>query len=241
MRQRQRGMTLLELTVVLLILSALAGLAVPYVMGTGERAMCQTTDATMQAVKEAIMGGKAGPGFYGDLLGQLPKATRFATPDFNLSFLFAAPADASWGSLRQFNPKTAVGWRGPYLQGGSRTPDGLTASFSATSGVSATVHVVITGSQVLDGWGRPLVLQVPDSASCDKLTGLTNTQEAYCARLISAGPDNGPLPGDAEINTPINDDPATTPAIENARQGYDRILYLRIPTPANDSVNQECS
>ena len=50
----QRGFTLIELTVVLVILLALAGLAVPYVMGTGSTAMCQTTDATMQTVKEAI-------------------------------------------------------------------------------------------------------------------------------------------------------------------------------------------
>lgn len=68
----QQGVTLLELSVVLLVLVALAGLAAPYVGSIGSTAMCQTTGATMHVVKEAIMGGGAGAGFYGDMLGRYP-------------------------------------------------------------------------------------------------------------------------------------------------------------------------
>ena len=42
--KKQCGVTLLELTVVLLILIALAGLAVPYVGGTAGKALCDADD-----------------------------------------------------------------------------------------------------------------------------------------------------------------------------------------------------
>lgn len=231
-KYRQRGLTLLELTVVLLIMIALGGLALPYVAGTGQTAACRATDATMSAIKEAIMGGPAGAGFYGDLLGQLPRDKAVAD-SYNLDALFIQ------GSWQDYNPKTGVGWRGPYLQGGGVAPAGLAASFTATDGVSATVHVAIAGSQILDAWGRPVVLQVPDTSSCDALTGLTATQPGYCARLVSAGPGDGLQSGDAEIDTPINDDPASTEP-DNVRQRDDRVLYLKIAPPSNDLVNNDC-
>lgn len=84
----EKGFTLIELTVVLLILVALAGLAIPYVGGTNRMALCQATDASMQALKSAIMGGGANSGFYMDLLGYFPKATKSTTADFNLRYLF---------------------------------------------------------------------------------------------------------------------------------------------------------
>ncbi|PKM09905.1 MAG: hypothetical protein CVV06_18465 [Gammaproteobacteria bacterium HGW-Gammaproteobacteria-10] len=60
----QKGFTLLELAVVLLVLVVLAGLAMPYIGGTGRMAMCRATDATLQTVKQAIMGGAVGSGSY---------------------------------------------------------------------------------------------------------------------------------------------------------------------------------
>lgn len=240
----QRGMTLVELTVVLLILTALAGLAVPYISGTGHTAQCQTTDATMQAVKEAIMGGKAGPGFYGDTLGAYPAPSRTSTA-YNLHFLFSQyPPGNSTKAWPDFNAKTAVGWRGPYLQNGAQVPSGLGNSFLVFSGTTPppAVHVDMgnAGNQVLDSWRRPLVLQVPSPASCDRLTGLSGTKPGYCARLVSAGPGNGLNSGDAEIDTPIDDNPSTIGTTENARQNDDRILYLKIAPPANDRVNEDC-
>jgi len=69
----QPGFTLLELTVALLILIALAGVVLPFTQGTVEQAACQATDATLMAVKEAIMGSGAGPGYYSDMGNHLPQ------------------------------------------------------------------------------------------------------------------------------------------------------------------------
>lgn len=217
----QRGITLLELSVVLLILIALAGLTVPYVGGIGSTAMCQTTDATMQAVKEAIMGGTAGPGFYGDTLGYYPKATKSTAADYNLTYLFSAPTDSSWGGMVSFNAKTAVGWRGPYLQsGGAAIPAGLGTSFAdvfnSTTNPTGKVHLAINGgSQVMDAWHRPIILQVPYYGSA---------YHPEYARLISAGPGTGIEPGDAAIDTNIQTQDASD-------RGDDRVLFLKNPDP----------
>ena len=232
----QRGMTLLELTVVLLVLIALAGLVMPYVGGIGSTAMCQTTDATMQTVKEAIMGGKGGAGFYGDMLGKYPKATKSTTADYSLTHLFSAPTDASWGSMVSYNAKTGVGWRGPYLMSGT-TLSVPTGSHFITA---AYAHAQDNGqSGVNDAWGRPLVLQVPNQTSCDNLTGRTGTKVGECVRLVSAGPGSGLGVSDADIDTPIDDDSSTASTIEARRSNDDRMLYLRIPMPAEDA-NTPC-
>jgi prepilin-type N-terminal cleavage/methylation domain-containing protein len=256
----QRGVTLLELSVVLLILVALAGLVAPYVGGIGSTASCQTTDATMHAVKEAIMGGTMGAGFYGDTLGQLPRDRYFAT-GYNLNYLFTRDdgldndGDGNWPSSdgktnvdpddewRAYNAKTSMGWRGPYLQsGGAAVPASLGNGFSDTV-TTRKVHIAIdanAGSQVLDAWGRPLVLQVPNPASCDKLTNKTGTKAGECARLVSAGSGSGLDSNEADIDTLIDDDTSTTGVIEDKRSMDDRILYLRIPTPTMDAANTPC-
>jgi len=51
-------MTLIELRVVMLILIALAGLALPYVSGTTSKALCDATNVSMANIKKVIMGSK---------------------------------------------------------------------------------------------------------------------------------------------------------------------------------------
>ena len=226
MKYLEKGMTLIELTVVLLILIALAGVVVPYVSGTGRMAMCKATDATMQAVKEAIMGGGAGTGFYGDTLGYYPKDTKDTDlTNINLKYLFSKPAGFS-----NYNPKTAVGWRGPYLlSGGAQVPSGLSTSF--TNNVSDNdgyVHFIINssaGSQVMDAWFRPIVLQIP-----------LDSNNSYApnfdyARLVSAGPGFGLKSGDADINTKIQYDGSVSDSFDARDRGDDRVLYLKMPDP----------
>lgn len=240
----QQGMTLLELSVVLLVLTALAGLAVPYVGGIGSTAMCQTTDATMQAVKEAIMGGKGGAGFYGDMLGQLPHDRYFAT-GYGLNYLFTrddgldndgdsnppssdgktnVDPDDEW---RAYNAKTGVGWRGPYLQsGGVLSSESIVSldnsfdSYNATTNPNGKAHInhrSATVTQVFDAWRRPIILQVP--ATCSM-----STDPSDCARLVSAGSGSGLAPGDAIIDTSITDEAASS-------RNDDRVLFLKIPDP----------
>ncbi|WP_152555699.1 hypothetical protein [Methylomarinum vadi] len=251
--RNQSGMTLMELTVVLLILIALAGLAIPYVGGTGRMAMCQATDATMLAVKEAIMGGASGPGFYGDLLGEYPR-DRYFTTGYNLHYLFnrdngldddsdthnsdtinfdgVFDADEEW---RDYNPRTGVGWRGPYLMSGQIPNSGIDSSFASlatqiydpATNTSGKVHAIINDSlnaQAMDAWNRPIVLQVPYNA-------VTGKYELEYARLVSAGPGAGIAPGDAKIDTAIHNNPNASD------RGDDRVLYLRMPDPyANGNI-----
>ena len=238
----QRGMTLIELSVVLLILSAIAGLAAPYVGGIGSAASCQTTDATMHAVKEAIMGGAAGAGFYGDTLGLFPAVVK-GRNEYSLHFLFSSKnVDGSSETWAPYNAKTAVGWRGPYLTVGASldtaTLGGLDSTFGATFDpaqptTDAYVHVnmrsfdgadadtTATATEasklihVLDAWHRPIVLQIPYNG--------TKLDTQY-ARLVSAGPGNGLEPGAAAINTKIQ-------TMDAGDRGDDRVLFLKIPDP----------
>ncbi len=53
-RKRQAGLTLLELTVVMLILIGLAGLALPYASGFLQRAHDSTGASNLQAINQAI-------------------------------------------------------------------------------------------------------------------------------------------------------------------------------------------
>jgi type II secretory pathway pseudopilin PulG len=222
----QSGMTLLEITVVLLILIALAGLVVPYVGGTGGAAMCKATDATLQAVRQAIMGGAAGPGYYADTLGYYPKASQASTDTaYNLKYLFEQ------GSWDEYNPKTGVGWRGPYLLTGSVINSPLNASFGTvfnpdTPATTAYVHVDITtdtGEHVFDGWHRPIILQIPY---------FDNAPQPDYARLVSAGPGSGLKSDEAAIDTTIQSSDASN-------RDDDRVLFLKIPDPGNNSSCDE--
>ena len=188
-KTQQNGMTLIELTVVIVILVAMAGLAMPVFAAPHDMAMCQATDATIQAVKQAIMGGAAGTGYYVDTLGEYPKATQgLTTDDYSLNYLFNKP-----GHWNKYNPKTGVGWRGPYLQGGGLLGTERAAAlhnsfgaYDATANPDGKAHIdhrLTTITQVFDAWGRPIILQIPYDTSTTP-----PTPKPEYARLVSAGP-----------------------------------------------------
>lgn len=207
----QVGMTLIELSVVLLILIALAGLALPYVSGISQLALCQATDATMQNIKKSIMGGGLQAGFYIDNLGRFPKTTDdTATNDYNLKYLFTKPAVWSVYSAR-----SGTGWNGPYLQGGIIT-NTSTLSNHFTDKTQGYVHENITSSDhlILDGWGRPIVIQF---------------DAGYGARLVSAGRGSGVGFSKGEL------DILTSTASQSGTD--DRILNLTKGTQANTDCN----
>jgi len=234
----QKGMTLIELTVVLLILIALAGLALPYVGGTSSKALCDATDISMANIKKVIMDR-----YYLDTLGNFPEDKGSA--DYSLHYLFSKGNGT--GDWNDFDPDSQMGWRGPYLQGSvtldSNDLSQLDSSFKDESSSNNHVNRNLDDNDddhadfaVLDAWGRPIVLQVTDCNDWD-----ISTVSGKCARLISAGPYGGLGIGNAAIDTQILDDPtATTPEIfEQHRQNDDRILYLNAPTPADD-INISC-
>lgn len=213
--RKQIGITLIELTVVLLVLVALAGVVIPYVGGTSSAALCNATDVTMQNIKKVIM-----ERYYLDTLGHFPvsKTAGVVGNDYNLKYLFEA------GGWDAFNPETQIGWRGSYLQNGIKLGSGqylvgnLDSSFKdATVAPNNHVHTDFTNidTVVLDGWGRPLIIQVKNNGD---------------AKLVSAGAGSGLAINEAAIDTLIN----------GTRTNDDRILYLNAPTPATD-VNPPCN
>lgn len=207
------GFTLIELTVVLLVLIALAGLAIPYVSGTSQKALCDATDVSMQNIKKVIM-----ERYYLDTLGYFPKNTKNTVANYDLKYLFTKPSDAAWQS---FDIDSQTGWRGAYLESGVNVAAAPNSSFEQSSG---NVHTDITGTQVLDAWGRPIIIQVfcSDSTYTTEADCKSNN-ETWFARLVSAG-------AEGSIDTSIGGDIA----------GDDRLLYLNQPTPTNNT-NPSCA
>jgi prepilin-type N-terminal cleavage/methylation domain-containing protein len=246
MNKKQSGVTLIELTVVLLILVALAGLVSPYVGGTGQKAMCEATDVSMQNIKKVIM-----ENYYVDTLGKYPKRTRTTTPDYNLTCLFEK---CDW---QDFDPVTNVGFRkGGYLQSGVQLGSEwfkyLDTSFN-DNGVHVNNNLTTNDLVILDAWGRPIILQIPLPTDCPTITGIAGTTD--CARLVSAGFGHGVGISEAYCSDSTYTTKTTceannkhwigmaaieTPLDGNKQNGSDdRILYLNIPTPAAD-INTPC-
>jgi type II secretory pathway pseudopilin PulG len=131
-----RGVTLIELGMVLLILVALAGLLVPYAQNSGGIAECVATDASLVAIRDAIMGSGAQSGYLSDT-GTFPRHPGVVPANVNpysLHYLFndwngnaelssnscmSEPTASDCTHLPHFNPTTQRGWRGPYLSNSS--------------------------------------------------------------------------------------------------------------------------
>ncbi len=255
---KQQGMTLLELTVVLLILLALAGLAIPYVGGTSNETMCKTNDVSMVNIKKAIM-----EGYYLDTLGKFPQDLDGLTPnstftsrDYNLHYLFSDtnPLDTS-RTHKAYNPSNNTGWRtGGYLQNGMQIDVSSEMSLSLKNDLKTVLQqptILDTDLSkyifTMDGWGRPFVLQAMEAknSSCPepiKSASINNkccwdvlTTEAVCARILSAGKENG-----VGLLATLEDSQWFETSLTESRDGDDRVLYLNIPTPPGD-VNEDCS
>lgn len=189
----RRSFTLVELLVVLLILAAVAGITVTMTGGQGQGAARQTTDVSLVRIREAILGGAEGPGYATDRPdGRLPAT---------IADLLRMPA-----MDEAFDPVAKVGWNGPYLrqQGVAYTVDvskGFTVAYGAAGDPA-----------ILDGWGNPIVLQIPTS-------GATAAENELNARLLSAGPDG-------EIQCAPT---SLTPAdLDSSGRGDDRVLFLSV-------------
>ncbi len=159
--RKTKGFTLVELLLVVAVLVILAGLVLPQMHGVQENSAAVGGVASLQAIRDAIMGSDRGAGYLGDL-GRLPLTMRD---------LFAMPAGAT-----AYEASTGRGWRGPYLQ------DAITAyHVSVTNGFTAAY-----GNEgdpaAADPWGRAIILQAPTVAA-------TAAQRDLFTRLVSAGPD----------------------------------------------------
>ena len=190
---------------VLTLLIAVSAIVVPLLsnltIGLGDIQMSPeqiATETTMQMVRRAILGDNGQKGLWQDLGEQdsyLPQS---------MADLFVLSSSAP-PLLQFYDPNVKLGWRGPYLlSSGAQygTPFG--------AGVASSTYGQPADPAVLDGWGRPIVIQYPSSP-------VTEPDRSTYVRLVSAG-ENG------IIDTPLN---KTLPALSECKD--DIVLYLRVP------------
>lgn len=165
-RASRTGLSLLELMIVLIIMATVAGLVVPLSpwrisTPTGEKSPEQiTTETSMHAIREAIVGTSDQPGAWLDLVRR-PQHFITDPADFQLNLVELQIKYAESGRFREvrpYDPVTRIGWRGPYLS---------------------------PGKSLVDAWGQPFELQVIDW----NRNGIFDAEEIRYARLVSGGPD----------------------------------------------------
>lgn len=242
----QHGLSLLELTIVLLILMALASLTLPSFTEVPRYAQCTATKSTMKAIRDALLGGIDGPGYVADV-GDFPATldalfnmpANYCTSNPSIITLVACTADGgTWQTVTVYNPVTGRGWRGPYLQESIAVSIALTGNFALNTHVNPSINVAdsIIPDSFSNGAGirNPIIIQnpgddaVPDGNDCSvDVTGGTDPNECY--RLVSAG-------ADGILDTPLAD-----ANVSAATRADDLVLYLGIsePTailPANDQT-----
>jgi prepilin-type N-terminal cleavage/methylation domain-containing protein len=196
------GLTLIELVVVVAILAIVAGFIIPSAVFLENRAKYTTANASLAAIRDAIVGTPSQPGYYSDT-GQYPVTLRD---------LFVNPF-VSTNPLVSFNRDTGRGWRGPYLTSsiGALYKDNNSSDASFSSGTYPAAYGAIEDPIILDPWGNAIVVQYPQNS------GTPDPTNAY-GRLISAGP-----------NGIIDTQPGTTTSnfypLSTAR-GDDIVLFL---------------
>jgi prepilin-type N-terminal cleavage/methylation domain-containing protein len=142
----RRGMTLLELLIVVAILAVLTSVAVTstdVLLGQGR---CDATRRNLTSVEEAVLGPADArqadgtlsvTGFVADV-GRLPVCANAVYARFGLAELWARPSTLAWFGIRSptDDPEVKVpcGWRGPY------------------------VRLPLGHDYLLDGWGNSFVL-----------------------------------------------------------------------------------
>lgn len=217
-----RGFSFVELMVVVVVMATLLGVVITSAGDMTEEGRKTATLASMQAIRDAIVGGGAnltsGKSFLRDV-GRLPSNT--CTPPTP-----PAPGDLRWSlaeliekgpepGMTTYDPVTRRGWRGPYVSS-------TRATFGALA-LDATWAAYGTAQDwaVLDGWGNPIVLQIPDFEP-----GIDTLEERRFVRLVSAG-------GDGRIDTPRTG--ATVTSAQYPRVslpgnlcGDDQVLYLLV-------------
>ncbi len=195
------ALTLAELLIVLAILAMIGGLVLPaagrYVSETRET----TTRYSLTRLRDVIAE------VYWQDSGRLPRPSKVTSERLDhpqLRYLFINPATET--AAVDFDRDYARGWRGPYLV----HRDGALYTVSSNSTIGFTSRYGLTGDPtVLDGWGRPIVVQDPPLPTASGLRDV---------RLVSAGPD-----GIVQIDPTV-----ATSALTTANTGDDVWLSFEV-------------
>lgn len=162
------GLTFVELLVVLFILAALAGIIVPLLSGARDDSAEQATEASLVAVRDAVIRQWTDTKYVN--LPGTPTSVATESQRFHLRWLFESPVSGTAAS--DFDPDTRIGWNGPYVaQFTGRYEIDNSSNFTSVYGSA-------NDPAVLDAFtGRPVVIQVVGAAS------------PYDVRVVSAGLD----------------------------------------------------
>ncbi len=193
---RRRGLTLLELAVVVAILAVLVSLLVMNIGGVRENAEKTAVRATLNTAREAFMGSAAGPG----LVADLKHIPGFLAVNLTLQDLLMQGAHPGYDAVAQ------RGWRGPYLANvqpvrntnanrNGQFPDATERRYEGDAtfqergfyGPAGEVwYGTVNDPAAADPWGNPIVLQIPPASA---FSTPTDAKRFRYARLVSAGPD----------------------------------------------------
>ena len=161
----RRGFSLLELSVVLLVMVATSVIVVPMlstrvVTNDGEYATPReiTTISTLNVLREAIVGDEGVMENLAHVPDALPREVSDLVDDKPPEHLVNRKPE-----LAKFNAIYGIGWRGPYIQ--------------------ATGKNLVGKPTIIDGWGREIKLQVDFDDN-----GEVDSEELRYIRLVSAGP-----------------------------------------------------
>ncbi len=206
---KRRGLTLLELLVVLAILIALATLVTPVISTLGRKSQQVSTRENLLRLQELILNR------YIPDMGELPRPSTITADRLDhpqLRYLFINPDTEDIAKTTGATILSSRRWQGPYLtHGGARytVDDGGTVdrNFITRYGLGDVVATDGTYTRhgdptVLDAWGRPIVIQEPPGNVTIPVNGTDTTVAGKtCARLVSAGA-NGILDTDYTIGMP---------------------------------------
>lgn len=183
MARDRSGLTLLELLIVLVILTALGTMLVPSLSWMGQRSQRLATQENLRRLRELLVNE------YQIDMGELPRpraelvggasATRVDHPQ--LVYLFVHPdthEDGFLGNDFSHPPGTTVlsgrRWNGPYVQHSGMEYFVTDSDSDLTTGTNYTPRYGVgdLGTRVgdptiTDAWGHPIVIQEPDADTDD--------------------------------------------------------------------------
>lgn len=208
----RRGLTLIELVLVLVIMAAIGALVVPLVgrpvsisTPAGERTTEHiVTEETMRQIRDVIVGNENQAGLWSDIAHNPQYFPREVAELYLDSHRAAFDPALPDGGMPLFDKHTKIGWRGPYLtQAPGRTtrePGDQAMAVHDHGGPLHPLHpysaTIFAGGTptAIDGWGNPIRIHVAfnDPTPCDRSDDVLTREEVRYARLVSDGPDGIP-------------------------------------------------